>query len=134
MVLCEDKVGRGILEVWGDTFRGEIILAVVFESGDILYFRDGVYALCPERVDDFFLIERGSILLNGVGVPLTGLGVLSPSPEGVKRLSFTSGKWRWRFIVICRLVRMLEFLRLRNHLSIHGRKLPRRSSRWTSWR
>lgn len=76
-VRCENE-GRGSLVVWGDTLRGEIILPVVFDSGDILCFRVGVYELCPERVDDFFLIERGSILLNGVAAPFVALGVLSP--------------------------------------------------------
>lgn len=50
--------------------RGEIILAVVLDNGDILLYGllgEG-YTLCPERTEDFFLIDRGSILLTGADI------------------------------------------------------------------
>jgi len=54
--------------------RGETILAVVLDNGEVLVYdlRLGVYVL--DLVDDFFLIERGSTL---PAVGLGGLGVES---------------------------------------------------------
>lgn len=55
--------------------RGEIILAVVLDNGDIFLYDllgEG-YKPCPERMDDFFLIERGSILLTGVDMGVSAV-------------------------------------------------------------
>ena len=59
--------------------RGDTILAVVLDSGEVLVYdlRLEVYVL--DLVDDFFIIERGSTL---PVVELSALGVEIMFPKG----------------------------------------------------
>lgn len=61
--------------------RGDTILAVVLDSGEVLVYDLRLWLYILDLVDDFFLIERGSTL---PAVGLDSFGIDSVFPAGTK--------------------------------------------------
>jgi hypothetical protein len=74
-----------VLRIWGETLRGDTILAVVLDSGEVLVYDLRLWLCILDLVDDFFLIERGSTL-PAVGLGSFGVDSIFPVRTKVWRL------------------------------------------------